>query len=113
MADATARELALDALGSPARRVVLSLLRDGEQTVRELTDQLPVTQSAVSQHLKVLLEARLVDVRAEGTRRLYRVDTDGLAAVRAWVDQFWDTALGAFVDHVERRPITHDTEDNT
>ncbi|MEM9035090.1 MAG: metalloregulator ArsR/SmtB family transcription factor [Actinomycetota bacterium] len=94
-------EAALDALGNPNRRAVLRLLRDGEQTVRELTDALPVTQSAVSQHLRVLHDAGLVRVREHGTRRLYSVDLGTLGEVRAWVDSFWDDVLTAFVDHVE------------
>lgn len=97
----TAQELALDAVGNPTRRAVLRLLRDGEHTVREMTDALPVTQSAVSQHLRVLHTAGLVTVRAAGTRRLYAVDLDGLAGVRAWVDSFWDDVLTAFVSHAE------------
>jgi DNA-binding transcriptional ArsR family regulator len=91
----------LTALHDPTRRRVLELLRDGERSVREITDEADVTQSAVSQHLKVLREARLVAVRPAGTRRLYRVDTTGLSEVRAWVDSFWDDALDAFVRHTE------------
>lgn len=94
---------ALDAVGNPTRRAVLHLLRSGERTVRELTDALPVTQSAVSQHLRVLGDAGLVTARSEGTRRLYAVDLDGLASVRAWVDSFWDDVLTAFVDHADNK----------
>ncbi|MBD3784588.1 MAG: winged helix-turn-helix transcriptional regulator [Micrococcales bacterium] len=93
----------LDALGDPTRRHVLELLRDGERSVRELTDASSVSQPAVSQHLRVLRDAGLVDVRAAGTRRLYRVRPDGLGDVRAWVDTFWDDALGAFAAHVEEQ----------
>jgi DNA-binding transcriptional ArsR family regulator len=98
MADAAR---ALDALGDPTRRAVLELLRDGERSVREITDETDVSQPAVSQHLRVLRDAGLVTVRPEGTRRLYRVQPDGLSALRAWVDGFWDDALGAFAAHVE------------
>ena len=92
----------LDALGDPTRRAVLELLRGGgEHSVRELTDATDVSQPAVSQHLRVLRDAGLVTVRPEGTRRLYRVDLDGLAGLRAWVDGFWDDALAAFVEHAE------------
>jgi DNA-binding transcriptional ArsR family regulator len=80
---------------------VLELLRGGERSVREITDSVEVTQSAVSQHLKVLREAKLVAVRPEGNRRLYRVDTTGLSEVRAWFDSFWDETLDAFVRHAE------------
>jgi DNA-binding transcriptional ArsR family regulator len=93
--------VALDALGDPTRRAVLELLRDGERSVRELTDHTDVSQPAVSQHLRVLRDAGLVDVRPAGTRRLYRIRPDGFADVRAWVDGFWDDALAAFVAHVE------------
>ncbi len=98
MADA---EPAFTALADPTRRRVLTLLRDGERSVAWLTGQLPVTQSAVSQHLKVLRDAGLVTARAEGTRRLYRVDREGLAAVRAFVDQFWDDVLEAFASYAD------------
>ena len=98
MTDASA---ALDALGDPSRRRLLELLRTGERTVRELTDAVDVSQSAVSQHLRVLREAGLVDVRAHGTRRLYRVDRDGMSSVRAYVDRFWDDVLDAFTAYAE------------
>ncbi len=93
--------LALNALGSPSRRAVLEQLRHGERTVRALTDAMPITQSAISQHMRVLREADIVRVREEGTRRLYSVNLDGLGEVRAWVDQFWDDVLAAFVEHAE------------
>ena len=61
-----------------------------------------VSRPAVSQHLRVLKEARLVTDRAEGTRRLYAVDTTGLDEVRKWLDGFWDETLGAFKTAAER-----------
>ncbi len=94
----------LDALGDPTRRAVLELLRGGEHSVRQLTDATAVSQPAVSQHLRVLRDAGLVSVRPEGTRRFYRVDLDGLADLRAWVDRFWDDALAALVAYVESEP---------
>lgn len=99
---ANTQSSALDVLHDPTRRQVLELLRNGEQSVRELTDNTSVSQSAVSQHLRILREAQLVSVRPVGTRRLYRVDTTGLDEVRAWVDSFWDEALAAFVDYADR-----------
>ena len=93
----------LHALYDPTRRHVLELLRDGERSVRELTDATPVSQSAVSQHLRVLRDAGLVEVRPEGTRRLYRMHADGLSQVRAWVDSFWDDALAAFTNYAESK----------
>jgi DNA-binding transcriptional ArsR family regulator len=92
---------AFAALADPTRRRVLQLLRDGEQSVAWLTARLPVSQSAVSQHLRVLKEAELVSDRAAGTRRLYRVEPDGLSVVRAFVDQFWEDVLDAFTTFAE------------
>ena len=100
---------ALDAIGDPTRRRILTLVASHERSVRDLTDELPVTQSAVSQHLRVLRDSGLVTVRAEGTRRLYRVDLDGLAEVRRWVDGFWDDVLSAFAAHVSTDPSTQET----
>jgi len=84
------------ALAEPTRRQVLEELRAGPRSVGELTDAVPVSQSAVSQHLRVLREAGLVRERRDGTRRLYRVDPDGLGSLRAYLDRFWDDALEAF-----------------
>ena len=86
----------LAALAEPTRRQILERLRAGPQSVGELTDAVPVSQSAVSQHLRVLREAGLVTERREGTRRLYRVHPDGLSSLRAYLDGFWDDALEAF-----------------
>ena len=92
---------AIAALADPTRRAVFELLRGGPRAVGELADALPVSRSAVSQHLKVLGDAGLVRQRSEGTRRLYRVDPDGLATLRSYFDNFWDAALGAFHDRAE------------
>jgi DNA-binding transcriptional ArsR family regulator len=89
------------ALGDPTRRAVLARLRTGPRSVGEIVATLPVTQSAVSQHLRVLREARLVTDRREGTRRLYQVDLEGLTALRAYVDEYWDTALASFQRYAE------------
>lgn len=93
---------ALAALGDPTRRAVFEGLRAGPRSVGDLAARLPVSQSAVSQHLKVLREAGLVTRRGEGTRRLYRVDLGGLGELRAFVDGFWDVALASFKDFAER-----------
>jgi DNA-binding transcriptional ArsR family regulator len=86
----------LTALSDPTRRRVLEALRTGPRSVGELTATVPVSQSAVSQHLRVLREAGLVTERRAGTRRLYRVAPDGLSTLRAYLDGFWDDALGSF-----------------
>jgi DNA-binding transcriptional ArsR family regulator len=93
--------LAIAALGDPTRRAVFERLRDGPRTVGDLAEGLPVTRSAVSQHLRVLGEAGLVSQRRDGTRRLYRVEPDGLAALRAYFDDLWGSALGAMRDLAE------------
>ena len=81
---------------------VLEKLRDGPRSVGEIANDLPVSRPAVSQHLKILKEAGLVDDRSEGTRRIYHIDPKGLGAMRAWLDQFWEAALAAFAAEVER-----------
>ena len=97
----SAASTALDVLHDPTRRTLLEMMRGGECSVRELTEGTVVTQPAVSQHLRVLREAGLVVARPDGARRLYRIDSNGFSAVRAWVDSFWDDALTAFVEHAE------------
>jgi DNA-binding transcriptional ArsR family regulator len=77
-------------------------LRSGPRAVGDIARGMPVSRPAVSQHLKVLKEAGLVTDRAEGTRRVYYIDPNGLAALRAWLDQFWDQALGAFQAEAEK-----------
>ena len=86
-------ERVLDALGDPTRRKVLAILRGGARSVGEIARRLPVSRPAVSQHLRVLREAGLVRGRREGARRLYAVDPHGLAALRAYLELFWDTTL--------------------
>jgi DNA-binding transcriptional ArsR family regulator len=76
-------------------------LKSGPQAVGSIARKMPVSRPAVSQHLKVLKEAGLVADRPEGTRRVYYIDPNGLGALRAWVDQFWDKALAEFKAEVE------------
>jgi DNA-binding transcriptional ArsR family regulator len=93
---------ALAALADPTRRHVMEALRSGPRAVGEIARGLPVSRPAVSQHLKVLKEAGLVTDRPEGTRRVYYIDPNGLAALRAWLDQFWDQSLAAFQAEAEK-----------
>ena len=90
------------ALGDPTRRAIFERLADGPRSVSELADGLPVSRPAVSQHLKVLKDAGLVVDRPDGTRRLYRLNPEGVGAVRAYFDRFWDKALVAFRAAVEQ-----------
>jgi DNA-binding transcriptional ArsR family regulator len=90
---------AFEALGDPVRRLILELLADGEQPtgsiVTALQSGMPISQPAVSQHLKVLREASLVSVRAMGTRRVYTLDQAGVGAAQAWLARLADP-LGPF-----------------
>ena len=97
-----AYDRALSALADPTRRAVFERLRGGRVSVGEIAADLPVSRPAVSQHLKVLKAAGLVRDEADGARRLYEVDPSGLAALRAWLDRFWDDALNAFKVEVDR-----------
>ncbi|MBI1775370.1 MAG: winged helix-turn-helix transcriptional regulator [Proteobacteria bacterium] len=92
----------LTALADPTRRRVFERLARGPQAVGELARGLPVSRPAVSQHLAVLKAAGLVTDRAEGTRRIYQIDPNGLGALGAWLDRFWDEALAAFKEETER-----------
>jgi DNA-binding transcriptional ArsR family regulator len=85
-----------DALGDPTRRAVLKRLRKGARSVSEIAQGMDISRPAVSQHLKILKEARLVTDTPEGTRRLYAVNTDALVQLRSWLDALWDEALTAF-----------------
>ena len=102
---------AFAALSDPTRRHVLERLAQGPRAVGEIAAGLPVSRPAVSQHLKVLKEAGLVSDRQEGARRIYAIDPRGLGAMRAWLDQFWDTALLAFKAEAERAAANDEKED--
>ena len=96
--------VAFDALGDSTRRTVFERLRRGPRSVGELAKGLPVSRPAVSQHLRILKDARLVRDRAIGNRRLYSVDPTGLEAMKTYLDQFWTQALDAFKAAAERTP---------
>jgi DNA-binding transcriptional ArsR family regulator len=89
---------------------IFQRLANGPLAVNELAGMLPVSRPAVSQHLKVLKEAGLVTDRAEGTRRVYTIDPHGLAAVRRYLDQFWDQALAAFAAEADKALEAPETE---
>jgi DNA-binding transcriptional ArsR family regulator len=99
----TYRSHGLTALGDPARRAIFELLADHPRAVFELARELPVSRPAVSQHLKVLKDAGLVVERRAGTRRIYKLDPDGVGALRAYLDQFWTRALAAYKAAIERQ----------
>jgi DNA-binding transcriptional ArsR family regulator len=102
---------ALTALADPTRRHVFEKLRTGPRSVGAIAAGLPVSRPAVSQHLRVLRNAGLVDDRAVGTRRVYFIDPRGLGELRAWLDQFWDQSLAAFQTEVERGGTREEREE--
>ncbi len=89
-------DMALEALGDRTRRQIFEMLRRGPKAVGELAKRLPVSRPAVSQHLKVLGEAGLVNHHAEGTRNVYSIRAEGVAETRAYFDRMWTDALDAF-----------------
>lgn len=93
---------ALSALAEPVRQQIVERLARQPMAVGDLAALLPVTRPAVSQHLKVLKEAKLVRDRAEGTRRIYFIDPVGFGQIRGWLDRFWDESLAAYAEAAER-----------
>jgi DNA-binding transcriptional ArsR family regulator len=98
-----------DALGDPNRRAILEVLGGGRRSVREIADALPISRPAVSRHLRLLKAAGLVVEEAQGTRRIYQLHDDGVAAVRAYLERVWGEAAARFrlvADNTirERRP---------
>ena len=96
-----AYDKAFAALADPSRRAVFERLRAGPRAVVDIADGMPISRPAVSQHLKALKEAWLVGDWAEGARRIYFIDPNGLAPIRRWLDQFWDEALAAYQREVD------------
>src|SRR5438552_10196156 len=95
-------EIALRAIAEPHRREILRLVWDAELSAGEIASHFEVTRPAVSQHLTVLKEAGLVDERRDGTRRLYRARPEGLAELRAFLDEFWGDRLETLKREAER-----------
>lgn len=95
-------QMALVALSDPTRRAVFERLRMGPSSVQQIADTLPVSRPAVSQHLKALRLAGLVNDEARGTARIYSIHTPGLRALRDWLDGFWDEALDNFKTYAEQ-----------
>ncbi len=94
----------ITALADPTRRSIFEAVAERPQAVGELARELPVSRPAVSQHLKVLKGAGLVIDEAVGNRRIYRLDPDGVGALRAYLDRFWNQALMAYKAAAERQP---------
>ena len=99
----TYRESQLDALGDATRRAIIDRLLRGPVSVGKLAEEFPVSRPAISQHLRVLKQARLVTDQVDGTKRVYRLDPQGFASLRSYFDQFWSIALTAFQQKVEEQ----------
>jgi DNA-binding transcriptional ArsR family regulator len=93
---APARRDPFEALGDPHRRAILELLRDGDRSVQDVADHLPISRPAVSRHLRVLKEAGLVTDRSEGTRRLYRLEAEGAEVAARYLREVWGTAIARY-----------------
>ena len=89
-------ETAISALADPTRRDIIDRLRAGPMPVSAIAADMPISRPAVSQHLRVLSDAGLLTVTPQGNRRLYAIAPDGVEALRKYLDQLWDDALGAF-----------------
>jgi DNA-binding transcriptional ArsR family regulator len=100
----------LGLLGDPSRRAIFELLARRPSSVGELADQLPISRPAVSQHLRALKDGGLVVSQAEGTRRVYRLNPNGVNALRAYLDRIWAEALTAFQKAAEAAPIDNEQE---
>jgi DNA-binding transcriptional ArsR family regulator len=98
----------MTALGDSTRQAIFDRLADGPRPVGELAAELPVSRPAVSQHLKVLKDVGLVLDRQDGTRRLYQVDTAGLAVLRTYLDQFWERSLASFASAAQEQKGEHE-----
>lgn len=96
-----ANEDPIATLADPSRKRIFELLKSGPMHVGRIAEHLPISRPAVSQHLKVLKEAGLVQEAREGNRNAYSIDPRGLAAMQRWIDQFWGDALSAFKDQAE------------
>jgi DNA-binding transcriptional ArsR family regulator len=88
-------------LGDPSRFAIVQCLADRPRAVGDLAEELPISRQAVSQHLRVLKDAGLVSSRADGTRRIYRLNPAGVAALKDQLDTFWRRALDGFQNTVE------------
>ncbi|MCK1655577.1 winged helix-turn-helix transcriptional regulator [Bradyrhizobium sp. 149] len=100
----TVDDMQLDALGDRTRRKIFELVAERPRSVAEITRQVPVSQSAVSQHLKTLRESRLVRSEPKGASNVYHLDPAGLGQMRGWLDRFWIKTLATYKVAAEQRP---------
>jgi len=89
-------EKSFNALGDPTRRIIFEKLRNGGLAVSEIAEGLSVSRPAVSQHIKILKDAKLIRVHKKGSKNICQIDKDGVMAMRFYLDKFWEDALAAF-----------------
>lgn len=106
-------ETQLSALAVDTRRQIYGMLIERPRSVQELADELPVSRPAVSQHLKVLMDAGLARSTTAGTRRIYAADPAGVAAFRQWADQLWTEAIGSFANFANTTKEENDMSETT
>lgn len=99
----TDSEKAFNALGDPMRRAIFEKLRNKPLAVVNIAEGLPVSRPAVSQHLKVLKDAKLIRVERKGTKSVCEIDPEGIIAMRFYLDGMWDSALAAFKQFAENQ----------
>lgn len=104
-------ERVLDALGDASRRRILELLATGARPVGAMAAELPIGRPAVSKHLRVLEDAGLVRHESRGTRNVYALAPEGPSAARRWLEQTWDSALGAFAEYVDQQGAARNRTD--
>lgn len=97
-----AYEESIEALADPTRRTIFERIKVRSLPVGTIAEGLPVSRPAVSQHLRILKDAGLVTERRQGTRRLYRADPAGLAALHGYIEDFWKQALDSYKRHLDR-----------
>ena len=116
MTEAHAPRDPFEALGDPHRRAILRLLSDGDKPVTEIAAALPISRPAVSRHLRLLKEAGLVAEQAQGTRRIYHLQDQGMHAVQAYLERVWGDAARRFrllAENTEDAETTQTTQDTT
>jgi len=102
MKNTNSHAIAFNALGDPTRRAIFEKLRASPLAVVDIAKGLPVSRPAVSQHLRVLKEAKLISIHQRGARNVYQIDQEGVLAMRYYLDKFWDEALVSFKSFAER-----------
>src|SRR5476649_1781822 len=102
--------LAFNALGDPTRRFIFEKLQHGPLSVVHIAEGMAVSRPAVSQHLKVLKEAKLISISSKGTKNIYQIEREGIIAMRNYLDKFWEDALSAFkllAEQTEKQKTNH------